>query len=461
MFILPGVIGLLIFIFGRPFEFVESLRHIPFLYVFFGLGVFGYAVDLRLRTSQARWTPQLPWVMLFAAWCVIATVVKAPSGLVTGGLSLTVMLAVYFVMAHGIQTFRALEALMAVVLACSLWISAVCIHEGLQPYSCVALRGEDFTQRSTLGQSDGRPCTDVAQCYQGSPDPELHYRCERAGAFGVTSIGGGRVRYVGVLQDPNEVALAVSASVPLALAFYMRKRSKARALLVALTVAFVGACVVFTQSRGGMLVFLAVLATYFLKRYRWKGALAGLVLAAPVLLLGGREGAEASTSTTERLDAWFAGLQMFRMAPALGVGFDQFTEHHFLTAHNSFILALAELGFAGLVLWTAALYVSIKIPWVALRTVPEPEAQVARIWALAMLASMIGMTVGIFFLSFTYHYVLWVYLGLAGALYTCIKTHAPDWKVPFGWKDLAGLVIVNTGLVAALYLYTRFKLASS
>ena len=51
------------------------------------------------------------------------------------------------------------------------------------------------------------------------------------------------------------------------------------------------------------LVFLAVLAAYFVKRFGFRGLALGATLAFPLLLLGGRSGAEASSSTLERIDA--------------------------------------------------------------------------------------------------------------------------------------------------------------
>ena len=71
-------------------------------------------------------------------------------------------------------------------------------------------------------------------------------------------------------------------------------------------------------------------------------------MALPVLLLGGRSGENADQSTLERYEAWSTGLTMFRGNPVFGVGARQFAEHHYLTAHNSYVLSFAELGFPGL-----------------------------------------------------------------------------------------------------------------
>jgi O-antigen ligase len=224
-------------------------------------------------------------------------------------------------------------------------------------------------------------------------------------------------------------------------------------------------CAVMTASRGGQLVFLAVLAAYFVHRVGLAGLIVGAVLALPLLLLGGRGGEDASSSTLERIDCWAEALSMFRAHPLLGVGLGQFNEYHYMTAHNSYLLALAELGFVGMVLFGAILYISAKIPLQALarlRTTQSPEllagAPLVRAWSVGLIAAFIGLAVGIFFLSFTYHYVLWIYLGLAGALYSAVRRHDADFRVRLSWLDLAGIASVCALVIVAVFFYTRWKL---
>ena len=210
----------------------------------------------------------------------------------------------------------------------------------------------------------------------------------------------------------------------------------------------------FTQSRGGQLVFLTVLGVYFVKRYGARvGLVAGTVLALPILLLGGRSGAEASTM--ERTECWWTGLHLLVASPGFGVGFGQFSEHHPLTAHSSFILAAAELGLPGLLIWSAIVYISIKIPVVALRAQVAP---VAKTWALALLASMAGLVVGSMFLSFTYKTVYWIFIGLTAVLYQAIRRHDPGFRVRFDLRDLGILAFVDLTLLVALVGYTGSKL---
>ncbi len=455
MFILPGLIGLVVFIYARPFEFVPELKNVPFLYIFFAAAVLGFVLDVRLALTKLERTPQLAWVVTFVAWAVTTMVVS--SGGIKPGMLITVIvdLALFLLLAHGIRSLKGIEALAAVVLACSLWVSVICTHQGLQPRQCIMLAAKDSS--SARGTPDGRPCDEPAACYLDAPEPEAIYRCEHAGWFGTTSISG-RVRYVGVLLDPNETALVVAIGIPLALAFYRRKASKSRLLLVVVVALLAAATVILSKSRGGVLVLGAVLATYFIRRFGIRGALAAGVLVLPVLLFGGRGGDEAAHSSEERLEAWYEGIQMFRHHFSTGVGLGRFTDHHYLTAHNSFILAPAELGVLGTMTWASVLYVSAKIPFHALRTLEGDEAEPARVWAMAILSSFAGLLVGAFFLSFTYHFVLWIYVGLAGAFYSAVRRHQPSWRVTFGGRELMLLGVGYLTALAFLYYYAIYKL---
>lgn len=455
MFILPGILGLVFLIFVRPFEFVEALQGIPMLYMAFGLAVFGYAVDVRLGFSDVRPAPQLSWAGLFFVWCIITGLVKAPAALLDEAIGLTVALTLFYLVAHGVRTFKMFEILAAGLLACSLFVCAICVHQGFAPTECIALAPNEG--RMSPGKSDGRPCEQPEMCYGPQAEPGFSYRCEHAGLLGTTSIGD-RVRYLGVLQDPNEVSLVVAAALPIAFAFYQRRRNLWRLALLLLSLLLVAMTVVFSQSRGGQLVFLSVIGIYFLKKYGWKGAVLGAVGALPILALGGRGGAEASESSLERLECWLTGVYMFRSDPLFGVGFGQFTEHHFLTAHNSYVLGAAELGLTGVVIWTSIMWLSVKIPYTAMKDLENvPGAEVARIWSVALLASLVGMSVGVFFLSFNYHYILWLFIGLTGAFYMAVKSHMPNWRVPFGWKDLTAVTAGCLWIIFVIFMYTRNK----
>jgi hypothetical protein len=108
---------------------------------------------------------------------------------------------------------------------------------------------------------------------------------------------------------------------------------------------------------------------------------------------------------------------------------------------------------------------SIKIPVNVLVHVRRLDAAtasaavgVARPWAMALLAAFAGLCVGIFFLSFAYHYLLWIYIGLAGALFSAVRAHDTNFRVRFGWKDLAFVIAADLGIIMAVYLYLKWAL---
>jgi hypothetical protein len=454
MFAIPGICALILFIYVRPQEIVTLLQRLPFLYLFFALAVFGLVIDLRLRVLKPVTTPQLPWALAFWVWSIVCIAVRHPEAAQVTAIEILITIILFGVIAHGVQTFRGVQLIAGVLLALVFFLAVVAIHQGFADWGCMAIDMSGPTDLS-VGIPDGRPCARAVDCLGPGAEQGSEYLCERIGILGTTSIGDGRVRYRGVLQDPNELAIATSCALAFAFAFVARKRSRKRVAVLVLALAMVATTVVLTKSRGGQLVFLSVIGAYFVKRVGWRGIVLAGVMALPILLLGGRSGGEAEESAELRLEAWKAGLDMLLSSPIFGVGTRMFGEHHDITAHNSYVLAAAETGFIGYFLWCVVIYLSVKIPIQGLRRYSRvPGAEVARDWAMALVAAFGGMLLGIFFLSMAYHYVLWIYIGMTGAYYSAVKAHDPEFKVTFGLKD-AGLVL---GVAISLLVFLRVYL---
>lgn len=457
MFSLLGTAGLVAFILARPTDLFYSLRGLPLLYLFVALALLGFVIDIRYGYLRWRWSPQFIIAGVFFGWCLFTGTLRAPGTLAEDVKELAIILVVVFLVGQALQSFKALEVMATAVVLCSLFISAVVVHQGMQPEVCVAVDPSD--DHTSMGRPDGRRCHTVTECYVSPPEPQSVYRCEHSGAFGLTSIGHGRVRYTGVLHDPNEVALAVCAAIPLAVGLYRRKRRPRWAILLALMFGLAFMATIYSGSRGGVLVLLAAMGVYFLERFGIKGAVLGGLAGLPLLLLGGRSGGSAEASTNERIECWFAGMRMFIENPGIGVGYNQFGEHHHLTAHNSVVLACAENGFLGLLLWTSVIYFALKLSYQARVQLRGPEKAVARDWAMSLIGSTAGVAVGAFFLSFNYHYVFWIYMALTGTLYQAIRRHEPKFDVKLGVPDILFLIVANGILTVLLYGYTAFKLS--
>jgi O-antigen ligase len=443
----------------RPQEFVPSLQSVSLLNVCAGVAMLGIFVELALSKEAWPISPQLPWLGAFVAWCFLVTVgrlgvVGVSAAWEEVGLSAVILLVIAFA-AGSMPRWRAMAALLV---ALGVFLSCTCIHQSRQAPQCIAI---DTTasegERSGEGEADGRDCDNAWICEQQGK-PRTAYACEKVGLFG-TFTEGLRVRWRGTLGDPNELALALGAIMPLTLAFASGRARHGAKIAVAIAIGLALTCVVLTGSRGGQLVVLTVFGVYFVRRYGFKGALVGALLALPVLLLGGRAGEEAESSSAERIELLYAGMDMIRAYPLLGVGAGQFVDHAFngLTAHNSYVLAAAELGLPGSLLWLMLVYSSVKIPWVvATRPWPGLDERV-RPFALALVVAFAGILVGVFFLSFCYKALLFVYFGLSGALYGAVRRTCPSFDASISAKEVGSVALADLAVLALVLVYSHAK----
>lgn len=450
MLAIPALVTLLALVYVRPQEILPSLQGVPALHALVLLVVTGFALDVRLGFARLRASPLLGAAVLYFTWSTVSMLAVARHALAREGLLASVSFVLFLAISQAVQTFRGLRVIGATLLALSLLLAAVGAHQAFAPTGCV--REDDYDPRILV--PDGRSCEGRADCQPTVLDADARYRCEHLGLLGTTSIEG-RVRYRGIVEDPNELALVTSVALPFAFLVYQGRRTLPGLLFAGAALGLVAVATVYTRSRSGQLAFLGVMAAYLFRRLRWRGAFGALVLAAPVVLLGGRSDAQASASAAERLECWRVALDLFARSPLFGVGPGQFTEHHPLTAHNALLLALAETGAVGLLLWTAVVYLAFKTTVLLLRRDPGPAGRVATLYAGALLASLCGLMISSTFLSFTGHNVLWIYLGAAGALAQAAARHLPGFAVRFRRLDALAVVLIDAAVVVASFVYTR------
>lgn len=431
-------------------------QRVPFLHAFTALAVFGYLVDVRLRRLQPVASNMLGWVAAFILWAIVSVAVHAPDRFNRLALDLLVLFAFWGVLAHGIQRLRSFQFVAGVTAATCMFIAVVCMHQGFSSTECV---GGEETDGAIEGGPDGRACTITQDCLGPDAAPGLDYRCEKVGLFGTYSVDQ-RVRYRGELKDPNEVALTICAgSIALLIGFSRRRVGPpSRRLLYGLCIAVAIITVFLTKSRGGLLAMLLVPAVYIVRRHGISVLIPFALLAIPVLMFGGRSDSNADMSTEMRYEAWAKGIDLWHHNPIMGVGARQFAAHHFLTAHNSFVLTLAELGIVGMVLFTAIVYLSVKTLLVGLREIRGvPGAATAEVWGTALLAAMAGLAFQINTLSFAYHPVLWLFFGLIAAWYSAVRNHKPDLSIHLTIGDLI-IIVIGCMTYAVVIMPTLLKL---
>jgi putative inorganic carbon (hco3(-)) transporter len=166
-----------------------------------------------------------------------------------------------------------------------------------------------------------------------------------------------RLRGVGFLNDPNDFGQMLLIALPLIFIAWRHGRIISNLLFVLAPSGLILWATYLTHSRGALigLGVLGLMATR--KRLGTTASIAvACVLALGLLALdftGGR-GISASEGA-DRLEAWAAGLEFFKNAPLFGIGFGRFTDFNDITAHNSIVLCLAELGSVGATIWLALL----------------------------------------------------------------------------------------------------------
>lgn len=289
----------------------------------------------------------------------------------------------------------------------------------------------------------------------------------RQGWSGAWLSQGTRITYLGIFYDPNDLALAFVMAIPMIL--YLVKRAGflgKLAWLGALLTIYYG--IYLTNSRGGMLAAMAQLFVVMVRRFGIAaGAIGAAAGAGAMLALPSRlEQLDAGEASAQgRVHAWYAGLQMLFGSPLIGVGKNNFTDIHLLTAHNSWVLAFAELGLLGYFFWMSTLALSFYMVYrIASAPPPEaapegPEARETREIALAYCYSMLGFFVGAFFLSRTYNILLFLLCGLCVALYATRRALPGGWE-EVAFRPLAGkLAMVTVGSVVALWAVVRTLLA--
>lgn len=451
MLALPGIAGLIIAVYLRPHEWTGPFAAIPFLQLAMGLTVLGLLADVFLGSARLVAVPTLLPAALLTLWCFVTLGLREP-GLVSTRASIILLpFAVYAILTQAAQTARGLTVVAVALLLTGLFIAVVGADQGRSEWGCIQVNPSVSNDR---GVSDGRACpvdedhTPIEAAAACSIGGELDavYRCERVGAFAMVTVDSGRIAYLGVLADPNELALAISLAVPFAFALFEARKTAVRFVLLLASLVFIVTALVLTRSRGGQLALGAVFGAYFVRRHgKLQGALVAAAFAAPMALLGGRASDSAAQSSLDRLTTAGAGLKLLLAYPIRGVGYSLYTLHHPLTAHNAYILAAAELGLFGLVLFCLLLLLSFKVTVAILRypfARSDPDARALRALAMAELAALAGLTLGVFFLSWTYHFVLWIHLGFSGAFFTVMKRKDPRFTVRATPGELAAITVL-------------------
>jgi putative inorganic carbon (hco3(-)) transporter len=172
-----------------------------------------------------------------------------------------------------------------------------------------------------------------------------------------------RIKWIGIFEDPNDLALAFMIGAGFLIAFVFGKSNFFIKIISAGMLAVIMQALYYTNSRGGFLAMGATVGFYFLSRMKNKtlGVTIAVILGLAVVLLGPSRMSQLSAqedSAFGRIDSWYEGFQMLKSAPLFGVGYGMWGDYHSLGAHNSYILVAAEEGLIGLYFWIGTIYMA-------------------------------------------------------------------------------------------------------
>lgn len=366
-----------------------------------------------------------PQYILITSFMLVAMFSKVVNGWAGGALAIFTLFAptvvIYMLIANLSHTRERLEVVMATLTICA---SVLALHGVEQAATGIGWSGVELSQET-------------------------------------------RIQYVGIFNDPNDLGLLFVMCVPMA--FYLSGRGGLLGLRRIFWLALAGLLLYgcyLTNSRGTLLALLAMLAVFAGFKYGLivagilgGGAMVGLMALSSRM----REINVDEESAMGRVESWYEGVHMFMENPVFGIGAGGYGDFNEITAHNSFVLVLAELGIVGFTIFLAIVGYSFRMAWAPVRRgddiiddvpleVPDDVAMAEwrrnRALTFSLLLSLCGFFTAAFFLSRAYIVILYMLVAMVVANYTRLRAEYPSLPVfsldrdLLRWPVYAGIGVV-------------------
>jgi putative inorganic carbon (HCO3(-)) transporter len=270
-----------------------------------------------------------------------------------------------------------------------------------------------------------------------------------------------RIRGFGILNDPNDFAQFLLIALAFLGVFWKRNSPLTSRVTLFFPAVILLYAIYLTDSRGayfGLVVILLIVMSRRLGKAKsviLAGVLFGVLLVARSG--GGRDISIRDSSALGRINAWGSGIADIKGAPVFGVGFGNFTESADITAHNSFVLCFAELGFFGYFFWLALL-VTTALGLEALARIPLKTAadfDFTR-YVTTIRAALYAFLTTSWFLSQTYKQTLYILLALAGVLIFSRRSVFPAISVPIT-RWLPVTLFAQIAFLIVIYVTVRLR----
>lgn len=264
-----------------------------------------------------------------------------------------------------------------------------------------------------------------------------------------------QVRYVGIFGDPNDMGMVLTSALCLVAYFVSTAESATKKLYYRTLGGLILYGIYLCQSRGTFLAVLVVIALYMAFRYNLVRLAVPAMIAAPLVMMvlpANLLGSSDDESSQNRIYAWYDGIQMLKSSPLVGVGTHQFEELHGLTAHNSWVLAFAEMGFLGFWCWMiiiiTSLYNAQFFGFKSFEPIVEAggeltaEEKKIQLMAKCVFFALVAALVCAFFLSRTYNIIIYILCALAMSVYNIARDNDRQLMPPDIQKKVFGIALL-------------------
>jgi O-antigen ligase len=262
-----------------------------------------------------------------------------------------------------------------------------------------------------------------------------------------------RIRGLGFLADPNDLAQAFVSAIPLVFLAWRPSRHFVNLAVVLPSAAALIWGILLSRSRGALValaaLFVAAVLYRLRPRYRRPATLAVLVLSIPAFI--GLFGyAKADESAASRLEAWSGGLMMLKASPIWGVGMGLFVDHHERVAHNSYVQCFAETGLVGYFLWLGLIVVILER--LSALSLTSPNTDWSR-WARGARLALFGFLFAALFLSRTATPMFFFLTALPVALLGIAQREGQRVETPRLWW--LHTLLVEAGSIIIVWITAR------
>jgi len=259
----------------------------------------------------------------------------------------------------------------------------------------------------------------------------------------------GGVQWLGQVSGSNSTAFLLVTQLGLTLTFLSKAERGFKKMLAIFSLVAILLAILYTGSRGGLLGTIGVFAFFGMIKYQIsikKAVPLGIVLLAALFVLKPTSDDRGlrDSSSNERVELMYHGLQMLKENPFVGVGYNRFHLENPIrkVAHNIYLQQIAENGLIGASFFFLMFYTSIRN---SKKYYDEnQDDQLLKNTTLGIWCSSVGLAICTFFLSAS-HFLPYIILGLITSL---PGPNALKYKLGFSELRLVlGIEILSIALI--------------